>query len=195
MCMGGGVSGNCLYILGSVHYIGLQYLLYMAMGTCMYMYIYIYIQQIRTNIHLTWLVYVHVCVCVQMQSLSCCATCETYPCCVIVLFILHTNVQRNYGCTHTSLMYSTHTHTIVKTSLRYLKGGWADAIGCESDTKYKGESAKLGGGNLSLGWEIPGHPTLCVKHCSTQMCTILWELLSVKHHCPVSEEFQSYQIS
>ena len=31
-------------------------------------------------------------------------------------------------------------------------------------TKYMAESAKLEGGNLRLGWEIPGHLTLCMKH-------------------------------
>lgn len=35
-----------------------------------------------------------------------------------------------------------------------------------SNSKYNMEKpAKLKGVNLSLGWEIPGHLTLCIKHC------------------------------
>ena len=43
--------------------------------------------------------------------------------------------------------------------------GGPDATGMGKYTKYMAESAKLEGGDLRLGWEIPGHPTLCMKHC------------------------------
>ena len=53
-------------------------------------------------------------------------------------------------------------------------------LGWETNTKVYNmvESGSLrgGGGNLSWGWEIPRHPTLCMKHwCACVFISVLAE--------------------